>query len=228
MDGRVALDAAIDRADRASVSRSGRPSAIRSVMTRQVHGCRAVDAAEVDSDTAADAVISSDPACAAAVRTADCLPVLLAAADGRRVAAVHAGWRGLVGWAPDREPATDADGVLESAVTAGGFAGGVAAIGPALCAACFEVGPEVAAWFPAVAVYAAPRSRPCPGARPASSMDRVWIDLAGAAVRRLRAAGLRQVAVLDRCTRGEPDLCFSYRRSGPGCGHQAAWIAPAS
>jgi YfiH family protein len=70
------------------------------------------------------------------VITADCVPLLLARRDGAHVAAVHAGWRGL------------ADGIIP-AVLAELRAGEdwVAAIGPTICAPCYEVSDELAQQF---------------------------------------------------------------------------------
>ena len=69
--------------------------------------------------------------------TADCLPVLFCDRDGTRVAAAHAGWRGLAG------------GVLESALRAMGVAPDrvLAWLGPAIEQDAFEVGPEVREQF---------------------------------------------------------------------------------
>ena len=81
------------------------------VFLRQVHGARVVrlgaaDAAPGAPIHAADAASPPQPASPASSRSADCLPVLLAAPDGRAVGAAHAGWRGL------------AAGVVEAAVEA--------------------------------------------------------------------------------------------------------------
>ncbi|HEX5092941.1 MAG TPA: laccase domain-containing protein, partial [Burkholderiales bacterium] len=74
---------------------------------RQVHGIRVVDAAGVrDERPQADASFARAPGVVCAVQAADCMPVLLAADDGRVVAAAHAGWRGL------------AAGVIEAAIAA--------------------------------------------------------------------------------------------------------------
>ncbi len=64
---------------------------------QQVHGIAVadLDALPEGSVPQADAAVSTRPGTACAVLTADCLPVLLAAADGSAVAAAHAGWRGL-------------------------------------------------------------------------------------------------------------------------------------
>ena len=191
---------------------------VRVCEARQVHGVAVVRADVVEAGglrACADAVISRDPRMAAAVRTADCLPVLLTSADGRAVAAVHAGWRGLVGWRDGDTPERGRAGVLEAAVAEGGFGGGssIAAIGPAICGACFEVGDEVAAWFPPAVV------RRAAGAKP-------HVDLVAAARLRLHACGVRQVNALPRCTRASPALCHSFRRDGRGMGHHIALIAP--
>ena len=71
----------------------------------QVHGTRVLDAASVSGAPEADASFSDRPGVVCAIMTADCMPVLLADAKGRVVAAAHAGWRGLAGQGGDiREP----------------------------------------------------------------------------------------------------------------------------
>ena len=88
-----------------------------------------------------DALLEDAPGAVVAVRTADCIPILLVDERRRAVAAVHAGWRGT------------AAGIAWRAVEAmherfGTDAGDVhAAIGPGIGECCFEVGPEVAAEF---------------------------------------------------------------------------------
>ncbi|MEK7755512.1 MAG: polyphenol oxidase family protein, partial [Acidobacteriota bacterium] len=88
-----------------------------------------------------DALVAGQPGVRIGVRTADCLPILLADPERRAVAAVHAGWRGTL------------LGVAVRAAEAmsrlfGSRPGSLhAAIGPGINACCFEVGPEVAAQF---------------------------------------------------------------------------------
>ncbi len=90
---------------------------------------------------AGDAFISDRPGLVCFVRTADCVPILIAEANGAAVAAVHAGWRGT---------AEDVVGTtLRAMQTTFGIdpADCVAAIGPHICSSCYEVGPEVIAAF---------------------------------------------------------------------------------
>src|SRR5438045_2606227 len=70
----------------------------RPVFLRQVHGRHAIrlDAATPDG-AEADGCFTRERGIACTIMVADCLPVLLSTADGRAVAAAHAGWRGLVG-----------------------------------------------------------------------------------------------------------------------------------
>lgn len=98
----------------------------------QVHSSAAVEADPRTCRTA-DASWTSAPGIACAVLTADCLPVLICDVDGTRVAAAHAGWRGL------------AAGILEATVAAMGVPGShlMAWLGPAIGPAVFEVGAEV-------------------------------------------------------------------------------------
>ena len=89
---------------------------------KQVHGARVVDAASVDATTEADASFTASTGVVCAILVADCMPVLLTDRSGTRVAAAHAGWRGL------------ADGVLEATLEASGLdpARTLAWIGPAI------------------------------------------------------------------------------------------------
>src|SRR5687768_18451737 len=101
---------------------------------RQVHGATVIREGTEIVD--ADGQATAQRGGAAMILTADCLPILLA--NEGAVAAVHAGWRGL------------AAGVVEEGVAALGELGTgtvTAAIGPAACGRCYEVGDEVRAAF---------------------------------------------------------------------------------
>lgn len=156
-----------------------------------------------------DALWSAAPDLALSVVTADCVPVLLAGPAGH-VAAVHAGWRGIVAGVL---PATL--GVLCDRTDAGGW---TAWIGPAIGACCYEVGEEVARQ-----VVAASGAE----ALPTYLAGRPHLDLQAAAKRQLRAAGvedIRTLAVCTRCAPGEPALLSSYRREGKGAGRNLGYI----
>ena len=88
-----------------------------------------------------DALLEDRPGAVIAVRTADCIPILLADERHRAIAAVHAGWRGTVA----RIAAAAVDAMRARFGTAPG--GLHAAIGPGIGKCCYQVGPEVAARF---------------------------------------------------------------------------------
>jgi YfiH family protein len=100
---------------------------------KQVHGIEAFDVRDSEGSGVleADAVLTSTTGMSLGIVTADCVPVLAAACDGRAVAAIHAGWRGL------------ADGVIEAGIEAlrSKHPGVdlVCAVGPAARACCYEV-----------------------------------------------------------------------------------------
>jgi YfiH family protein len=174
----------------------------------QVHGVEVcnLDSTASDLPVTADAAIASAPGRVCAVMVADCLPVLFASRDGRKVAAAHAGWRGL------------AAGVLEQTVAALGVQGGELTVwlGPAISAENFEVGDEVRAAFivadPGAAAAFVPNSR-----------GRWQADLVGLARRRLTALGVTDVSGGDWCTFADRERFFSHRRDGRG-GRMAALI----
>ncbi|HUP90825.1 MAG TPA: peptidoglycan editing factor PgeF [Solimonas sp.] len=174
---------------------------------QQVHGTNVVElgAAPVGAPQA-DAAVARGPGQVCAVLTADCLPVLLCDRDGQVVGAAHAGWRGLLA------------GVLESAVGAMRVPPErlLAWLGAGIGPAAFEVGDEVRAAFvqrdPAAAAAFVPGA---PGKHLA--------DLYRLARLRLHAAGVGEVHGGGRCTLGERETFFSFRRDGR-CGRMAALI----
>lgn len=165
----------------------------------------------------ADAAIADRPGLVCAVLTADCLPVVFCDRAGERVAAAHAGWRGL------------AAGVLEATVAGLGVppARLLAWLGPAIGPSAFEVGPEVRAAFVARNPAAAAAFRPAPATDPATDADRWVADLYTLARQRLHAAGVDAISGGGLCTWSDPARFFSYRRDGT-TGRQATlvWLDP--
>jgi len=162
----------------------------------QIHGTDVVSAHELAGIVDADGSTTHVDGVVCAVMTADCLPVLLCNRAGTEVAALHAGWRGLV------------NGVLEAGVTAMQSAPQelLAWIGPAIGADAFEVGGEVREAFLEVdegnsVGFTAHRQR--------------WLaDLARLARLRLRSIGVTEVYGGHWCTHADDRRFFSYRRDG--------------
>jgi YfiH family protein len=194
----------------------------RLYMVTQVHGSRVVEV-RGDEDPAAvrtepaDALVTRAPGVALAVRTADCVPVLLSCVAGPGgapvVAAVHGGWRGIVA------------GVIPAAVArvaalAGAPASSLrAAIGPAIGPCCFEVDETVATTLAAAV------------GRPEVVVDRgatarPHVDLGRAARWALLGAGVapEHVEAVGPCTRCAASLLHSYRRDGSRQGRQLSFV----
>jgi len=183
----------------------------------QVHGAevalvRGADDPSATAGRRADAVCSDVPDLAVAVLVADCVPAVLVDPRTGAFAAVHAGWRGTVA------------GVLGATVAAMASAFGArphdlrAALGPAIGACCFEVGPEVSAAFAALGAEVVLDARP--GGKP-------HVDLRRAQRLQLERAGLDPAAidVLDACTRCDPEnRFFSYRRDQGRTGQHVAFV----
>jgi polyphenol oxidase len=161
----------------------------------QVHGARIVDAAEAHESVEADAIVAEPGSgLAVMVRVADCVPILIADRKTGRVAAVHAGWRGL------------ASGIVTAAVDRlGGGADLVAAIGPCIGPCCFEVGDDVAD-----AIGRGARVGP---ARAGKS----FVDLRAAVRADLVARGVAAEDV-GGCTRCDRERFYSYRRDADSSG----------
>lgn len=197
--------AAVDANRRLLRERLGLPA--EPLWLRQVHGCTVADVGGCE----ADAAVAFAPGQVCAVLTADCLPLLFCDRSGTRVAAVHAGWRGL------------AAGVIEAAVARLGVAPDslLCWLGPAIGPEAFEVGDEVRQAFlthgPSGGEVA---FRPSPSGR--------WLaDLYALAGLRLRALGVSGVWGGGLCTYQDAERFFSYRRDGlTGRMASLVWIEP--
>jgi YfiH family protein len=176
------------------------------VWLNQVHGREVIAAEQVSALAQADAACAFAPGRVCAVLTADCLPVLLCDRAGTRVAAAHAGWRGL------------AAGVLAATVARLSCAPDdlLAWLGPAIGPHAFEVGDEVRVAFLALDPGNAACFQPSPAGR--------WLaDIYELARRRLRALGVTAVYGGGWCTFTDRERFFSYRRS-PRTGRMASLI----
>lgn len=193
----------------------------------QVHGCGVVQAEQAilalqqgAPALSADASVTDRPGVACVVMVADCMPVLLADAQGRAVGAAHAGWRGLL------------DGVIEASATRLAALAGVnpdlrAFLGPTIGAQTFEVGAEVRAAFLAAASHAEREATdhafvPC-NVKPGKYLA----DLLALAHLRLARVGIVGAAGGHWCTVSDPERFYSYRRDGKtGRFAGLIWIDP--
>jgi YfiH family protein len=138
------------------------------------------------------------------IKTADCVPVLLADPVTNSVAAIHAGWRGTV-----------AD-IVGQAVRALGQRWQTrpedihAAIGPCIGPCCYEVGPEVARQFEI------------------ERIGKIHLDLPAENERRLRDAGVRNIWKSGECTFCTGDRFYSYRREREQAGRMISFVGIAS
>lgn len=139
-----------------------------------------------------------------AVMTADCLPVLLCNTAGTKVAAVHAGWRGL------------ANGIIEQALTQ--FDDDVMAwLGPAIGPNAFEVGADVVEAFCDVDCRAIAAFTP-------GHHEGKWLaNIYQLATQRLNRAGVTDVTSSNLCTYSDAEQFYSYRRESV-TGRQATFI----
>jgi YfiH family protein len=206
-------DPALVEHNRRRVAAAGGFELARLYTARQVHGARVAVIVEGVlpervAEVEADALVSVVPGTVVGVVTADCVPILLSDGEGR-VAAAHAGWRGTV--------AGVASAAVEALVSVGARRESIrAALGPSICARCFEVGEEVAAKFDRVAPEAVERTA---GRKP-------HVDLWRANRALLEAAGVSGARVHSEpaCTMHNPDLYFSFRRDGAGIGQHLSFI----
>jgi YfiH family protein len=167
---------------------------------KQIHSAECVDACGRSGVLAeGDALLENAPGAVIAVKTADCVPILLVDERHRAVAAVHAGWRGT------------AARIVPAAIRAMHTRFGTepadldAAIGPAIGPCCYEVGPEVAAEF--------------------GEHGRAYLDLPGINQRQLLESGVtaERIYASNLCTRCGDEDFHSFRRDRERAGRMYAY-----
>ena len=185
------------------------PGGARLFCGEQVHGARVETIAAPRRDSGAervaargpivqlpdtDALVVSDPALPIAVRTADCVPLLLVDVRKKRVAAVHAGWRGSLARISEKAVAAMAEQGSDVAEL-------VAWMGPTISRAAYAVGAELSETFCA----AFPEYE---GIVEDEHLDLVLLNAC-----QLRAAGVpaAQIHAANYCTVAHRDVCYSYR-----------------
>ena len=184
----------------------------------QIHSPIAVIVSEAvpdDQRPRADAIVTATPGLILGIVTADCAPVLLADLEAGVIAAAHAGWRGAVAGVTDQAIAA----MLSLGARAERI---VAAIGPCIARACYEVDRAFAEQLltddPGNDRFLSdgPRGQP-------------HFDLEAYVAARLAAAGVQRVEALGLDTYALEDRFFSYRRAThraePTYGRQLSLIA---
>lgn len=165
----------------------------------------------------ADAIVTNARVLAG-IRTADCAPILLASIDGRVVAAVHAGWRGVI--ADVAANAVDRMRRLGATEVVG-------VIGPCIGPRAFEVDADVADQFIAKFGDASNTAFSIAAQNQAGSA-KYTIDLQGALAMQLASAGVKEVETIAHCTFEREDWFFSHRRERGKTGRMIALIGPLS
>lgn len=157
---------------------------------------------------AADMLLTQQAGCAVAVRTADCVPILLADPEAGLVAAVHAGWRGT------------ARGIIRHAVahmqSHGARSGDIlACIGPCIGPCCFRTGSETM-----MALLAS-------GDGADRHIRAGHADLAGINILQLQQAGVDKshIEQVGGCTACDSSRFFSHRRDHGRTGRHLAVVA---
>jgi YfiH family protein len=188
--------------DREEVLRRIEPAAPPLAWAKQIHSATALPA-RAGFCGEGDALYTEETGLALSIMTADCVPVLVAWPEG--LAAIHAGWRGIV------------SGIIPRTLAAmkGRPAEWTAWVGPAIGVCCYEVGEEVASQV--VGASGKEVAVVGPAGKP-------HLDLPGAARLQLVRAGVGDVIVLPRCTRCDEATLWSYRRDRKRAGRDLGLV----
>jgi YfiH family protein len=208
------------------------------VQVRQIHSAIIHRISAVSTQVlAGDGMITHTPGLLLAIKTADCVPVLMADAKRRVVGAFHAGWRGTVARVVEK-------GVGEMRRQFGSAPSDLrAAIGPCVRKCCYAVGDEVRAEFESQFTYASELfeevfdsnaihikypmlflNQRAPGHGDLG--PETHLDLVAANQRQLEAAGVRpeHISIVEGCTACDTKRFFSHRAEFGKTGRMMAVI----
>ena len=183
-------------------------------LPRQVHGTHIIIKEEDTSvDTEADAVICQTNGQWIGVRTADCVPVLMAAPQSGMVAAIHAGWRGTV----KHIVRLTIERMKELGCKPEEM---YAMVGPSISADVYEVGPEV------VEAFSKAGRAECVVHRQAAQGEKTFVDLWQSNVMDMLDCDipLQNIDCTPLCTYTDNDVLYSARREGIGTGRNITAI----
>ncbi|MFT5709756.1 MAG: YfiH family protein [Halioglobus sp.] len=171
---------------------------------QQVHGRNVIEATQTQDVPTADASWTSAKGVGCAVMTADCLPALFCSKNGNKIAAAHAGWRGLN------------LGILEATVRALSVPPSdlMVWLGPAIGPQAFEVGAEVREQFLRDCITSASVDTSLCFVENALAPGFYWADLYALARVRLETMGITNIYGGDLCTFSNARRFYSYRRDG--------------
>lgn len=166
------------------------------IWLNQQHSIKVINLSQKDYNLSVDGSYADQANKVCAVLTADCLPVLLCSSDGKEIAAIHAGWRGLL------------NGIIAKGIRH--FRCGhyeiFAWLGPAISQQAFEVGDEVREAF-------VQRDQQAAAAFSPSKNSNYWMmDIYQLARQRLHQLGINKIYGGDFCTYSDQDRFYSYRR----------------
>lgn len=165
------------------------------VWLEQIHSNRVIKADQSTQLEQADASYTDQAGIVSVVMTADCLPILLANQEGTKIAAIHAGWRGLL------------NGVISNTVAMFENSPVMAWLGPAIGPDCFEIGVEVKSSFVTKSDNFSPAFKQ-------KNNDKYLADIYQLARIELASLGIKQVYGGDFCTVTDKQRFYSYRRDG--------------
>lgn len=160
-----------------------------------------------------DAIITDQPDRALCIRTADCVPVILADPGKRVIANIHAGWKGT---------ALNITGKVIGAMTERFGCRAeqiIGVIGPAIGACCYEVDEPV---ISAMGQWREGRDV----CRPVAALNRWMVDLPRINQNQMASAGIvkENMTLVDLCTSCREDLFFSHRRDKGETGRHVHFI----
>jgi YfiH family protein len=192
----------------------------RLATVKQIHSAQVIRAmGEPRTLGQGDAIVSNEPGLLAGIKTADCLPLLIADQRRHAVAAVHAGWRGTV-----QEIARHTVEKMREQFGTDPRDLWVA-IGPGIGECCYEVGREVLAGLQPFF----PEKRMSSGGGELTQIaaaEKAFVDLREANRRQLLAAGVpaSQIDADAPCTHCTPEELHSYRRDKEAAGRLISLI----